>query len=417
VQSEGSACWMEESWLMKRFRGCFRIALDELRTQRHFYVAFLLSASVFCSTLISILLVTKRIPDVLNEEFADTYINVIEMSKIPDGFLPTLEKMPVKIIEYPSMKSDLIGIDESNPENRYYMEEHPDPESGEMLTKYYDLYGKTGNVVENVPNEMITRMNEALVVGLPWNQADNGTHKIWLSEKAAEMTGYGIGDLMHFPGRMNTDVTATVAGIYRRDDPGMAFYYITYSIYETVIPKMVESNRVLIQPDSILQHNQVIKDIKSHYYFASSYNKSVIDGYMSLLFLLYILCGFIGLMVVGILFATARAYFARRTRFFSVLKALGFRNRGVLTVVCLVTQGVLTLAFLVSQLLSPYLLSYVSDCLSDLYFEMDISTNVWNGTALFGYVAVSALAWLACFLGKRTFKTAKITDLMRSEAQ
>jgi predicted lysophospholipase L1 biosynthesis ABC-type transport system permease subunit len=402
---------------MKRFRGCLRIALDELRTQRHFYLVFLLSASVFFATLISIMLVTVRIPAVLDEEFADSHINVIEMSKIPDGFLSTLEEMPVKIIDFPIMKSDLIGIDGSDPENRYYTEEHPEAESGEILTRYYDMFGRTGNVVADKPNDHITRLNEALLIGEPWTKEDNTDNKIWLCEKAAELTGYRVGDVMHFPGKLNTDVTATVAGIYKRDDPEMNFYYITFSIYESVIPKMVENNRTLIRPDSILQHNKVINEIKSYYYYAFSYSKSVIDGYMALLFLLFVLCGFIGLMVVGILFATARAYFARRTRFFSVLKALGFRNRGVLTVVCLVTQGVLTVAFLVSQLLSPFLLAYVSDCLSDLYFEMNISTNVWNGTALCGFIAVSALAWIVCFIGKRTFKTAEITELMRSESQ
>lgn len=376
---------------MKRFRGCLRIAGDEFRTQWHFYVVFLLSASVFFATLISILLVTRRIPDVLDEKFADSDINLIQMNRIPKGFLSTLEKMPVKIIEFPTVEVHLIGSDKV-------------------------VYGTTGNVVPDKPNDQITRMNEALLKGVPWTVEENSAYNIWLSEEAAEMTGFCVGDMMMIPGRMNTEVSATVAGVYTRDRT-LKLFYVTFPVYESIAPKMVSSNRVFIRPDSILLHNKVINEIKSYYYYAVSYSASVIDGYMALLFLLYVLCGLIGLMVVSILFATARAYYARRTRFFSVLKALGFRNRGVMIVVCLVTQGVLTVAFLISQFISPHLLAYVSDCLSELYFEMNMSTNVWNGTALCGFVAVSALAWVACFLGKRTFRTTAITELMRSESQ
>ena len=402
---------------MKRFRGCLQIAGDELRTQWHFYVVFLLSASVFFASLISILLVTRRIPNVLDDEFADSYINVIEMNKLPAGFLPTLEEMPLKVIAFPTIRSDLIGIDSSDSENQYYVEEYQDSESGEVLTRSFGMSGSTGDVVQDKTHASITRMNEVLLAGDPWTEEDNSTYKIWLSDKAAEMIGCYAGDVMELPGRMNSKISTRVAGVYRRDDREMAFFYVTIPVYESVVPKMMKENRVLLQPDSILQLNKIINEIKSHYYFAKSYNKSVIDGYMTVLFLLYVLCGFIGLMVVGILFATARAYFARRTRFFSLLKALGFRTRGIMTVVCMVTQGVLAIAFLISQFISPHLLAYVSVCLSDLHFEMDISTNVWNGTALFGFIAVSVLAWAACFLGKRTFKTAEITELMRSESQ
>lgn len=376
---------------MKLFRGCCRIAGAELRTQWHFFIVFLVSASVFFSTLISILMITQRIPSVIDKNFSRSPVNYITLNRIPEGYLPFLESLPVEIIVFPKLNGQMIGNE--------------------------DLSGRTGNYLNDRPNASISLMNDAVIEGTTWTESDNSSYKIWLSTELAEKKRLNIGDEMHITGRMNTDINAVVAGIFNSEQLGYPDFYVTYPVYEAALPNTVKDHKVTILPNSIFQHNKIINELKTRFIHSSSPNQSVIDGYMAVLFLLYALCGVIGLMVIGVLFATARAYFIRRTRFFSVMLSLGLKKRGIMTVVCLVTQGVLIVAFLVSQFVSPYLLAYVSDCLSELWLDLDISTNVWNLSALLCFLAVSLFAWTICFLGKRKFKTSGITELVRSGAQ
>jgi len=400
---------------MKHYKGCFRIALNELRNQLRFYFVFLVSAILFFSMLTAVVLTAKRLPDVLNKNMVDTNYNLIEMNRIPDGFLPELEALPAVIHLFPIMSSRMIGIEDTDVEKRAYTENVTDPESGENKKVSFSTIGMTGNYLREKPNPYLKDMNAALVSGTPWDEDDNKDCKIWLSEYAASLTGRNVGDRMLFTGKEGEDLSVVVEGIYKRNDPVMFCFYVTFPVYTLIQDEMVNTEEVMIRPDSIFEHKQVLNEIKSHFYYASSFSGALIDGYMSLLLILYVLCGFIGLLVVGILFTTAQAYYSRRIRFFSIMKALGFRDSGVLVVVCTVIQGILTIAFLFSQLISPYLIGYVSDSLSVVYSDIIISNKVWDRLTFLIFLFVSVLTWVACLLGRKVFRTGHITDLIRKE--
>ena len=174
--------------------------------------------------------------------------------------------------------------------------------------------------------------------------------------------------------------------------------------------------QVTLAPLNLKDYQNVLAELRANRIFPDE-AQEFMDSVMLLVYALYVVCVFLCILEVGMVFTISRSYFHRRTAFFAVCKALGMQNQSMLLTVCMLMQALLSVAFLVAMLLAPYLNRYVGNLLNELFTDVKISESVWNPFSLLILLITSGLLWLTCICSQKTYAAPELVELIRQEDQ
>ena len=209
-------------------------------------------------------------------------------------------------------------------------------------------------------------------------------------------------------------ISCQIAGIYQQNIY-LYSYYVSLPLYLQSLDT-VESMQVTLAPLNLKDYQNVLAELRANRIFPDE-AQEFMDSVMLLVYALYVVCVFLCILEVGMVFTISRSYFHRRTAFFAVCKALGMQNRSMLLTVCMLMQALLSVAFLAAMLLAPYLNRYVGNLLNELFTDVKISERVWNPFSLLILLITSGLLWLTCIFSQKTYAAPELVELIRQEDQ
>lgn len=398
---------------MKKHCRCLNIALYELKTGWRGFGVFFLICCLLLSTMISIFSLALQLPDELQEYITGTSLHMIHVGDIDKVDLSQIDNLPLKVVKYyyNGLPPCSIGIDDG------YL---PPKVDGFIV----DLSGAAIRGVNGDRSWQVTKINQQLLNGRPFEERDSNKSGIWLSDLSAEYLGVESGDSISFcvdsPAVSSLDeepikyetVSCTVMGIYSMD-ASMNGYYVTFPLIKqsegTISPFSGD-----FAPLSITDYKKVISELRGMHLKVSA-NTEIIDSMLLLVYALYGTCVFLCFLAVSMLLSISKMYYHRRMSFFAICKAIGLQNRHILIIICSTMQGLLTVAFAVSMFIAPLLNRYVIDCIEEVFKEVSITANVWTLISLLLYFITSSLLWIACSLNQAAFRSADIINLMRQK--
>lgn len=255
-----------------------------------------------------------------------------------------------------------------------------------------------------------------LIAGRAPARQDDADAAIWLSEDAAAQLGAVCGDTVSFCADSTAaqSISCQIAGIYQQNIY-LYTYYVSLPLYLQSLDT-VESMQVTLAPLNLKDYQNVLAELRANRIFPDE-AQEFMDSVMLLVYALYVVCVFLCILEVGMVFTISRSYFHRRTAFFAVCKALGMQNQSMLLTVCMLMQALLSVAFLAAMLLAPYLNRYVGNLLNELFTDVKISESVWNLFSLLILLITSGLLWLTCICSQKTYAAPELVELIRQEDQ
>lgn len=389
---------------MKNRCKILNIAFCELKTQWRGFAIFFIISCLLISSMISIFSLAKQMPDEIQEYISLSFFDTIEVNDIEPQDLEFIESLPVNINSYSNsgLESEAIGIPEDT------------TKESEGFTVYFD--GSAQKWLADGKSPKVDMLNDIMVSGKKWEEADNNRKVIWLSTETADMLGKKCGDTvtLNIENAVKT-VECTVEGIYKWD-PGNSNYYLPLPLYIECMGDNLEPFRAIITPKSIKDYRIVINKLNSMYLQLRS-QIDFIDSLMFLIYALYMLCGFLCLLEVSIMVSISKLYFHKRNNYYAILKALGMKNTDIFKIVFLVMEFLLAASFIISMFIAPILSRHVINLVSELFADVKLSTNVWTRTSAFLFIGASVLLWSACLINKSYYRSTSIIKIMQKNSQ
>lgn len=394
---------------MKRCCKVGILAWYELRTQWKGFVFFGVISAILLSAVISIFTLARRVPGEITEYMQATGEGNIVIQRLPLDQLSVVDAMPVKVMDYhiSFLEATAIGL--------------PSNWSPQKVLENGDACSlpRQGGVIRWLPEEHsfhAVHLEQQLIAGRAPARQDDADAAIWLSEDAAAQLGAVCGDTVSFCADSTAaqSISCQIAGIYQQNIY-LYSYYVSLPLYLQSLDT-VESMQVILAPLNLKDYQNVLAELRANRIFPDE-AQEFMDSVMLLVYALYVVCVFLCILEVGMVFTISRSYFHRRTAFFAVCKALGMQNRSMLLTVCMLMQALLSVAFLAAMLLAPYLNRYVGNLLNELFTDVKISESVWNPFSLLILLITSGLLWLTCICSQKTYAAPELVELIRQEDQ
>ena len=388
---------------MKKIVCCFIISIREFIINIRTFIITILVCILVGAVNISVFSLLRVLPEEYNESIKNTSSGTITVNDVDYSELEVFKSLPINFnrIAIHSPRES-IGI----------------PTEADSI-EIDDVHVPNGGMIVYIQPDMASNcessiVNKNIISGSEITEELCKKNAVWICEYWAGELNIKCGDVMPFTvlaDEGTKTIDCEVAGIYKTDYLTNEYYFSMNSYIESC-GKEPESFSVDIQFNDIKDYNKIVSELKSHYFGVQS-DKEVIKSMMMFISALYAMSFFLIILEAGVIYALSHDFFRRRIKSFALYNTLGMSSRSIFLVITLIMQTVVSVSFLISHAIAPLMNKYLIKCLEELFEEMTFKVTVISSYTLAIFITISVFVWLLCIFNNRTYRSMKLSELLR----
>lgn len=389
---------------MKKIVGGIIISISEFIINIRTFIITILVCVLIGAVNISVFSLLRVLPKEYNESIKNTSSGTITVKDVDYSELDFFRTLPInfnRICIHSPRES--IGI----------------PGNASEILIEEDVHVPAGGYIAYIQSKMssfgdMAIVNKNIISGSEITEELCLQNNVWICDYWADKLSVKCGDVISFnalDGEETKTVDCKVAGIYKADYL-IWEYYVSMNSYIESCGKEPESFSVDVQFNDIKDYNKIESELKSHYFGVQS-DKEVIKSMLLFIEALYAISFFLIVLETGVIYVLSHDFFRRRIKSFALYSTLGMSSLSIFFVITLIMQAVVCVSFASSLAIAPLMNKYLIKCIEELFEDMTFNVSVMTPYTLVIFLSISAFVWLLCILNNRTYRSMKLSELLR----